>query len=162
MTGQHLTDEQFTELLSGDCPLDASRHMQACGQCRSEFRRVQSSLEDFASLGLAWAEQRASASISTPSAFVRRWQSASRWAAAAAVLAAVLLGVHQERRMPAPEVSIAGSQQADSASEVADDDRLMIAIDKEIRWQTESPISVDDLATSAKTPHSQLSRRLTN
>ncbi len=61
--------------------------------------------------------------------------------------------------MPAPEVSIAGSQQADSASEVADDDRLMIAIDKEIRWQTESPISVDDLATSAKTPHSQLSRR---
>ena len=47
MTGQHLSDEQFTDLLSGDCPLDASRHMLACAQCQSEFRRVRASMEDF-------------------------------------------------------------------------------------------------------------------
>ena len=63
MTGQHLTDEQFTELLSGDCPADASRHMLACTQCQWEFERVQASIEDFVTLSLEWAEKRASASI---------------------------------------------------------------------------------------------------
>jgi hypothetical protein len=162
MTGQHLTDEQFTELLSGECPMDASRHMLACAHCRSEFSRVRSSLEDFASLALEWAEQQASTSISPPSMLARNWRSAGAGAAAAAVLAAALLfGVHQERRVQAPEVSIASSQ-ADSASEVAADDRLMVAIDKEIRWQVESPLSVDDLSTPARTPHSQSLHRLTN
>jgi anti-sigma-K factor RskA len=163
MTGQHLTDEQFTDLLSGDCPLDASRHMLACAQCQCEFRRVQASIEDFVTLSLKWAERRASASIPTPSAFVRGWRSASSWAAAAAVLAAaVLFGVHQERMLAPEAVSVASNQSAQSASEVADDNRLLMAIDKEIRWQTASLISVDDLATSARRPHSRPSRRLTN
>lgn len=163
MTGQHLTDEQFTELLSGDCPLDASRHMLACAQCQCEFRRVQASIEDFVTLSLEWAERRASASILTPSAFVRGWQSASSWAAAAAVLAAaILFGVHQERMLAPEVISLASSQPTQSASEVADDNRLLMAIDKEISWQTDSLISVDDLATSARTPHSQPSRRFSN
>jgi hypothetical protein len=38
----------------------------------------------------------------------------------------------------------------------------LMAIDKEIRWQTESPISIDDLTTSAGRPHAQPSRGLTN
>jgi ferric-dicitrate binding protein FerR (iron transport regulator) len=164
MTGQHLTDEQFTELLSGGCPLDASRHMLSCAQCQSELKRVQASLQDFAFLSLEWAEHRASASIPTPSALVRRWQAASTWTAAAAavVAAAILFGVHQENRMQTPDVSITVSQPPQSASEIADDNRLMMAIDKEIRWQAESPISVDDLATASTRPHSQSSRRLTN
>lgn len=166
MTG-HLSDEQFSELLCGECPsdtsLDASRHLLACTQCQSEFTRVRSSLEDFASLGLAWAEQRASASISTPSALVRNWQSASTGAAAAVVLAAaVLFAVHQENKVQAPEISVAGNQQRDFASEVAADDRLMIAIDKEIRWQTESAVSIEGFVAPARTTHSRSSHRLTN
>jgi hypothetical protein len=164
MTGQHLTDEQFTELLSGDCRMDASRHMMACAQCQHEFERVQASIEDFVTVSLEWAERRASTSIAAPSAFVRGWQSASSWAAAAAVLAAVILfGVHREGMLTPDVISVAISQPAESASEVADDNRLLVAIDKEIRWQTESPISIDDLTTtSARRLHSQPSRRLTN
>jgi anti-sigma-K factor RskA len=163
MTGQHLTDEQFTELLSGDCPADASRHMLACTQCQCEFERVQASIEDFVTLSLEWAEKRASASIPPPSALVRGWQSASSWAATAAVLAAaVLFGVHQKRIMTPEVISVASNQPAESASEVADDNRLLMAIDKELRWQTESPISIDDLTTSARKSHSQSTRRLTN
>ena len=164
MTGQHLTDEQFTELLSGDCPMDASRHMMACAQCQHEFERVQASIEDFVTVSLEWAERRASTSIAAPSAFVRGWQSASSWAAPAAVLAAVILfGVHREGMLTPDVISVAISQPAESASEVADDNRLLVAIDKEIRWQTESPISIDDLTTtSARRLHSQPSRRLTN
>ena len=158
MTGQHLTDEQFTDLLSGDRTEDARRHMLACDQCQGEFERVQASIEDFVTLSLEWAGPRASTSISA--AFVRGWQSASSWATAAAVLAAaILFSVHHGR----PDVtSIASSQPAESASEVADDNRLLMAIDKEIRWQTESPISIDDLTAPAGRPHAQTSRRLRN
>ena len=38
MTGQHLTDEQFTDLLSGDYTADASRHVMACAQCQGGRR----------------------------------------------------------------------------------------------------------------------------
>jgi hypothetical protein len=163
MTGQHLTDEQFTDLLSGDYTTDASRHMLACAQCQAEFERVQTSIEDFVTLSLEWAERRASTSISAPSAFVRGWQSASSWATAAAVLAAaILFGVHQGWLLTPDVISVASSQPAESASEVADDNRLLMAIDKEIRWQAESPISIDDLTASAGRPHVQPSRRLRN
>jgi hypothetical protein len=163
MTGQHLTDEQFTDLLSGGYTADASRHMQACAQCQGEFERVQASIEDFVTLSLEWAERRASTSISAPSAFVRLWQSASSWATAAAVLAAaILFGVHQGRLLSPDVVSVAGSQRAESASEVADDNRLLMAIDKEIRWQPESPISIDDLTASTDKSHTRLARGLRN
>jgi hypothetical protein len=163
MTGQHLTDEQFTGLLSGDYIGDASRHLLACAQCQSEFERVQASIEDFVNLSLEWAGPRASTSITAPSAFVRGWHSASSWATAAAVLAAaILFGVHHGRLLTPDVISLASSQPAESASEVADDNRLLMAIDKEIRWQTESPISIDDLTASPATPHTQPSRRLRN
>jgi hypothetical protein len=163
MTGQHLTDEEFTELLSGECPLDASRHMQACPQCQSEFDRVQTSIEDFGSFALEWAEQRASASIRPPSAFVYRWQQAGTWAAAAVLAAAVLFGVHQQKGIQAPEVTLATNvHPAHPESEVADDNRLMMAIDREIHWQADSPVAGDSLAESGRRPHSQASRRLAN
>ena len=163
MTGQHLTDEQFTSLLSGDYKADASRHMVACAQCQAELERVQASIEDFVSLGLEWAGPRASTSISAPSAFACGWQHASSWATAAAVLAAaILFGIHQGGLLRPDVISVSSSQPAESASEVAEDNRLLMAIDKEIRWQPESPISIDDLMTSAGRPHAQSSRRLRN
>jgi hypothetical protein len=163
MTGQHLTDEQFTDWLSGDYTSDASRHMGTCIQCQGEFERVQSSIEDFVTLSLEWAKPRAATSISVPSAFVRGWQSASSWAAAAAVLAAaILFGLHQGKLLSPDVISVASNQPAESPSEVADDNRLLLAIDKEIRWQAESPISIDDLTASAGRPHAQPSRRLRN
>jgi hypothetical protein len=162
MAGQHLTDEQFTGLLSGDYTADASRHMLACAQCRGEFERVQTSIEDFVTLSLEWAGPRA-ISISAPSAFVRAWHSASPWAAAAAVLAAaILFEMHQGRLMSSDPISIESSQPAESASEVADDNRLLMAIDKEIRWQAESPVSIDDLTAAAGRTHAQSSRRFRN
>jgi ferric-dicitrate binding protein FerR (iron transport regulator) len=160
MTGHHLTDEQFTELLTGDYPLDASRHMRACPQCQWEFKRVQASIEEFASVGLEWAEKRAAESIPTPSAFARACQPVSSWtAAAAAVLAAaILFGIHREEMQPAPT----DVHPAHSESQVADDNRLMMDIDREIHWQADSPVGVDDLAESGRQPHSQASRRLAN
>jgi hypothetical protein len=161
MTGQHLTDEQFTELLAGDYPFDASRHLQACAQCQCEFNRVQASIADFGSLAIEWAEQRASVSIPAPSAFARAWQPRSAWAAAAVLAAAVLFGLHQENRTPGA-ITVAGIHPAHSEREVADDNRLMMAIDREIHWQAESPVAGDNLVESGRRPHSQAPGRLAN
>jgi hypothetical protein len=160
MTGQHLTDEQFAGLLSGEC--DASDHLLGCTQCRQEFRTVQASLEDFASLSLEWAEQRASTSISTRSVLLRSWQSASAWtAAAAAVLTAAVLFAGQHQRTP-QAISVAPTQAAVSDSEVADDNRLMMAIDNEMRWQPQALISANDLANPGRRSRETPSTRLTN
>jgi hypothetical protein len=162
MTGHHLTDEQFAGLLSGGC--DPDDHLLECPQCRQELRKVQASLDDFASLSLQWAEQRASASISTRSVLLRGWQSASAWtAAAAAVLTAAVLFAGQLPRTRTPQdTSVAGSRAADSDSEVADDNRLMMAIDKEMRWQPQTLISVDELASPGRRSRETPSPRLTN
>jgi hypothetical protein len=162
MTGHHLTDEQFAGLLSGGC--DPDDHLLECPQCRQELRKVQASLDDFASLSLQWAEQRASASISTRSVLLRGWQSASAWtAAAAAVLTgAVLFAGQLPRTRTQQDTSVAGSRAADSDSEVADDNRLMMAIDKEMRWQPQTLISVDELASPGRRSRETPSPRLTN
>jgi hypothetical protein len=163
MTGHHLTDEQFAGLLSGDC--DAGDHLLECAQCRHELRTVQASLEDFASVSLEWAEQRASTSISTRSVLLRGWQSASAWTAtAAAILTAAVLfaGPYQRRTQTTLATSVAVSRTADSDAEVAGDNRLMMAIDKEMRWQPQSLISANELATSGRRSRQTPSPRLTN
>ena len=126
---------------------------------------MQASLEDFASLSLEWAEQRASTSISTRSVMLRSWQSASAWtAAAAAVLTAAVLfaGQFQPGTKTPQAISVVGVQAADSDSEVADDNRLMMAIDKEMRWQPQTLISVDELASPGRRSRETPSPRLTN
>jgi hypothetical protein len=163
MTGHHLTDEQFAGLLSGDC--DPDDHLLECPQCRQELRKVQASLEDFASLSLQWAEERATTSISTRSVLLSGWQSASAWtAAAAAVLtaAALFAGQFQPGTKTPRASSVAGAQAADSDSEVADDNRLMMAIDKEMRWQPQTLISVDELTSPGKRSRETPSPGLTN
>jgi hypothetical protein len=160
MTGHHLTDEQFAGLLAGGC--DTSRHLLECAQCRQELRTVQASLEDFASLSLEWAEERASESISARSVLLRSWQSASaRTAAAAAILTAAVLFAGQYQKRP-QAVSVAATQAAVSDSEVADDNRLMMAIDQEMRWQPQALISANELAASGRRPRETLSPRSAN
>jgi len=163
MTDHHLTDEQFAGVLSGDC--DHNDHLLECAQCRQELRTVQDSLADFASLSLEWAEQRASRSISTRSVLLRSWQSASaRTAAAAAVLTVAVLfaGQYQQRTRTPQATSVASSQATVSDSEVADDNRLMMAIDNEMRWQPQTLLSTNELATPGRRPRETPSPRLTN
>ena len=144
MTGQHLTDEQFSDLLAGDCPLDAMRHMKTCPQCQREFEQVQASIEEFGAAGLQWAERRPAPRISASSAMIRGWNPLTARTAAAGLLAAALFATYQEKRMQAPNTDTL--LPARSEAQVADDNRLMLAIDKEIRWQADSPVADEDPA----------------
>jgi hypothetical protein len=144
MTGQHLSDEQFTDLLARECPMDALQHMNTCPQCQREFEQVQASIEDFGAVGLQWAEDRPAPRISTSSALIRRWNPLSARTVAAGLLAAALFATYQEKRMQAPNMETI--LPAQSEGQVADDNRLMLAIDKEIRWQADSPVADEDPA----------------
>jgi hypothetical protein len=160
MTNQHLTDEQFTEVLAGDCDLEVSRHLQTCPQCQWEAKQVQAAICDFRLAGLEWAEHQAPAATTARSRFVPRWLPVSSWTAAAIVAAAVLFGVHPERTSPISAVITAPTTgRAESASEVAEDNRLLAAIETEIRWQAQSPVSIQT-ADRRSTPRSL--RKLAN
>jgi hypothetical protein len=158
MTGQHLTDEQFTDLLAGECPIDAIRHMKTCPRCQGEFDQVQASIEDFSAVGLQWAEHRPTPRISTSSALIRGWNPLSARTAAAGLLAAALFATCQEKRMQAPVMDALNP--ARSEAQVADDNRLMLAIDREIRWQADSPVADEDPAGGRL--HLRGSRKLAN
>jgi hypothetical protein len=158
MTGQHLTDEQFTDLLAGECPIDAIRHMKTCPRCQGEFDQVQASIEDFSAVGLQWAEHRPTPRISTSSALIRGWNPLSARTAAAGLLAAALFTTYQEKRMQAPVMDALNP--ARSEAQVADDNRLMLAIDREIRWQADSPVADEDPAGGRL--HLRGSRKLAN
>jgi hypothetical protein len=163
MTGQHLTNQQFTDLLIGDCSLNVRRHVDACPQCQEEFKQVQSAIDGFGAAGLEWAEQRAPLAISASSQLFSQCRSLGTWAAAALLAAAVLFEVHQGWIVPTPAADNVANNVAtevvESTSDVADDNRLMMAIDQEIRWQAESPLS---MAAPAKHSHSGPPRRLAN
>jgi anti-sigma factor RsiW len=157
MTGQHLTNQQFTDLLIGDCSLEVRRHVDACPQCQEEFKRVQSAIDGFGAAGLEWAEQRAPMAISASSQLFLQCRSLGTWAAAALLAAAVLFEVHQGWIVATPSGNNVATQAVESTSEVADDNRLMMAIDQEIRWQAESPLSM-----AAPEKHSRPPRGLAN
>jgi anti-sigma factor RsiW len=142
MTGQHLSNQEFSDLLIGDCSLEVRRHVDACPQCEEEFKRVQSAIDDFGAVGLEWAEQRAPLSISPSSQLLFQCRSLGTWAAAALLAAAVLFEVHQGWIVPTPATNNVATQAVESSTDVADDNRLMMAIDHEIRWQAESPLSI--------------------
>jgi hypothetical protein len=50
-------------------------------------------------------------------------------------------GPHQQRPLAPQAIRVGGKRAADCDSEVADDNRLMMAIDKEMRWQPQTLIS---------------------
>jgi hypothetical protein len=142
MTSQHLTSQQFTDLLIGDCSLEVRRHVDTCQQCQDECKQVQSAIDGFGAAGLEWAEQRTPMSISASSQLFLQCRSLGTWAAAALLAAAVLFEVHQGWIVPTAVANNVTNQAVESTSDVADDNRLMMAIDQEIRWQAESPLSI--------------------
>jgi hypothetical protein len=155
MTSQHLTSQQFTDLLIGDCSLEVRRHVDTCQQCQDECKQVQSAIDGFGAAGLEWAEQRTPMSISASSQLFLQCRSLGTWAAAALLAAAVLFEVHQGWIVPTPAANNVATQVVESTADVADDNRLMMAIDQEIRWQAESPLSI-------AIPENHSPRRLAN
>ena len=137
MTNQHLSDDQLDDVLAGDADLEVTRHLQSCKPCRAEIENLRDALAEFNAASLEWAEKQAPVAIPSRTRSIPRWQSISSVAAAAIVAAAFIFGSFQPKTTPVAHTEAVAQQ-----DNVAEDNRLMAAIDSEIRWQAESPASL--------------------
>lgn len=146
---QHLSDAEFSDLLAGEFPDDATRfHLAHCEHCRTELDCVRSSLSSFSGLGTRWANHVAPSRIPVPSRWALRLMEVPSWSTGLAMTAATGLLVfffgptHQTRvHTPAPEpapTAVIASVSAPSKSELANDNRLMLSIDQELGYSDQT------------------------
>jgi hypothetical protein len=158
---QHLTEDQFGELLSassrapGTSPADA--HLLACAQCAAELAGLRESLSFFRHASTAYAnnELRQMPQMSLP---VRRplltpaTQTTWAFAAAATFLIALLpmQSFRQHTLQPPPAVAASASS---PAAESESDDALLNDINQEVSASVPAPMQAlaDPTAISAAT-----------
>ena len=138
----HLTDDQFTECMLME-PSEASRHhLASCELCRAELAAFGSSVNDFGKAAAAWSESMSSVSIrALAKTNARRTGFVTvGWALTAAVLLAIGLPQWQHRRsMPATDETAEIAAPQDSASQIAQDNKLMQSVYVALAPQDPSP-----------------------
>lgn len=138
MNFNHLTDEQFADLLAGHkSDEDALLHLESCAACSQELAGMTAAVGDLSVASLRWAEQRA-LDIKAPSRWTLNWYALPGWGAtlAAVLILGVALGAHmQVRNSVEPALQPAHLVSAPSADELAEDNQLMRSIDNELSQQ---------------------------
>ncbi len=149
---EHLSDEQFYDLLTGELSDPAAQaHLAGCGRCRREAESVQSATENFNQLSLAWAHAEAPRRVRTPSRLALVLGGRPAWGAGLAGTAvACLIAVgfnspltHVQR--PAPTSARIALPSPTETAEIAEDDRLMQSINQELRYDVQPAFPVSDL-----------------
>ena len=149
---RHLNDAQFGALLAGQSPRPAVReHLAACDHCRLEVEAVLSAVEEFNALSLSRARRRAPRMVPTPSRLAQYLGGRPIWglgvaAGAAGFLVALGLSVGEEHPRPSPPVR--ASAVVPTTGELAQDNRLMLSIDQELRSSVEPAVSASELGLS--------------
>jgi hypothetical protein len=162
MNFNHLTDEQFAEILAGDKSDDrAVLHVERCEACRNELVALGAAVSDLNFASLRWAEQRASR-IAVPSRWTLNWHALPGWGAtmAAVLIFGVAIGAHmQTSNSIEPTLQPAHTVAAPSDDELAQDNKLMRSIDSELSEQI-GPQSASDLDASSQVTHHRLVREV--
>jgi hypothetical protein len=165
MNFNHLTDEQFAELLAGDNRDDrAALHVQRCEACRNELATLGTAVNDLNFASMRWAEQRA-VRITVPSRWMLNWNALPGWGAtmAAVLVFGVAIGAHMQtsNRME-PTLQPIRTVSAPSADELAQDNQLMRSIDSELSEQVGGQVLASDLDTDSHATHHRSVREVSN
>jgi hypothetical protein len=162
MSFNHLSDEQFSELLAGrNSDGCAVLHVERCEACRKELASLGAAVSDLNFASLRWAEQRSSR-IAVPSSWTLNWNALPGWGAtmAAVLIFGVALGAHmQTSTQIEPTLQPAHTIAAPSEDELAQDNQLMRSIDSELTEQI-GPQSVSELNASSQTTQHRLIREV--
>jgi hypothetical protein len=156
MNFQHLTDEQFANILAGDqSDVRARLHAESCVKCQRELLSLGGAIGDLNHASLRWAEKRA-ARIEVPSRWVLNWNSMRGWGAtlAGVLMFGVALGAHvqinqQNAAVERPPHTLV----APSDDELANDNNLMLSIDSELTERVGGQVPDSDLNVSARPAH---------
>lgn len=142
---QHLTDEQFAELLAGEYSREHASHLNICKICADELEQARVAILDFSTLSLRAAEER-SATMAAPPVRARRGLLAppTIWAtAAAAFVLGAAFGVHhfEADRTTASFTTAAHLHPSQDQKAIAEDNALMSAIDADLRWKPDAAVN---------------------
>ena len=179
----HLTEDQIDELLMGSLEADEAtrlrEHAAGCEACAVKLAEIETPLQSFKAVTLAWSERRSATLPVRPTArrASTRWGMGLAWGsiAAAALLAAVIPVLRHEQNMHVQQayrdaakhvtpanptvapVNSANTQDGstntgvqENAQEIASDNRLLAMVDEELN----APIPSPGAATSGR-GHSQ-------
>jgi hypothetical protein len=156
MNFEHLTDEQFANILSGDhSDLRVRLHVESCTKCQRELTSLGAAIGDLNYASLRWAEQRA-ARIEVPSRWALNWNAMPGWGAtlAGVLIFGVALGTHMQFNQQSVVVARPShTMSAPSDDVVAQDNNLMVSIDNELTEQVGGQVPVSDLNVSSRTAH---------
>lgn len=152
---QHLTDEQFSDLLAGvSLPHDAEAHLAACSACRAEVEVVAGSLAELNTFSLAWAEREAPRRVPVPSRWSLRLGAHPVWnlglmtaAAAVALTIGFHLPQHASTAKPATATVAVGGE-VPTGAELAEDNRLLSSIDQELSYATQPTVPLAELKSA--------------
>ncbi len=143
---KHLTDAQFSECLTAERPKPAIQaHLTECDACRMELGSFMAAMDDFGAAAMNWSKAQPVPSVRAKAAQTRRgyvmpmgW--ALRGALAAAAIAAVGVPVemHRERENPPP---VATMDAVDSATQIAQDNRLLESVNVALAESEPSPLT---------------------
>lgn len=148
----HLTDEQFADLLAGNnTDVSARLHLESCAACRQELTSMSTAVGDLNFASLRWAERRATR-IQVPSHWRLNWNALPGWGAtmAAVLMLGVALGAHmQTSNHVEPALQPAHTVAAPSEDELAQDNQLMRSIDSELSQQGGPQVLASDQDASS-------------
>lgn len=165
MNFEHLTDEQFANILAGDhSDMRARLHVDSCAKCRRELASLDTAVSDLNYASLRWAEQRASR-IEVPSRWVLHWNSMPGWGAtlAGVLMFGVALGAHMQFNQRSAVVTRSSHAIAvPSDDELAQDNNLMLSINNELTEQVGGQVPVSTLNASSRTAHRRAISEVSN
>jgi hypothetical protein len=165
MNFEHLTDEQFANILAGDhSDMRAGLHVESCAKCQRELAAFGTAVSDLNYASLRWAEQRASR-IEVPSRWVLNWNSMPSWGAtlAGVLMFGVALGAHMQfNQQNAVVARPSHTTPAPSDDELAQDNNLMLSINHELTEQVGGQVPVSDLNASSRTAHRRAISEVSN
>ena len=133
---QHLTDEQFTDLLLGLDDGTAAAHLNSCEHCCREMARVEETMGMLREASMDWSRQRV-AEMPTPRAgFFERLGLSFRPAAGMAMAAVLAVAVAvpfliRDNDVP-QQAAVQHMSPVPTAEQIAADNELMSAINQEI------------------------------
>jgi len=173
-TTMHLTEDQIDDVLMGDLAATTAAHLAACEDCKLRVAEFATPIASFKAVSLAWSERQSAtlpSKLTLP--VTSAWQRGASWAAATAVLL-VGIGVpmarHETRAtqivasngtsQAAPRTAIATVARVQEAgrgapglvaptkpdAQIARDNQMLQAIDRELDASVQSPADTFGLA----------------
>jgi hypothetical protein len=141
-----LSEEELDDVLLGDGPAEARRHLAVCVVCSARIAPFQASVAAFNEGSMAWAQAKSN-TVSRDLSTARLSTGSSQpmaWGAGVAMIAAVAFalgtGLHRTPAVPDATQTASARTAMDDEREIAADNAMLEAIDSEIGTAAPAPL----------------------